>query len=319
MEVNVDIKTVQEQVKFLKESLHSVNILYKELGNKFQDMQLWNDAKSQEAKAIVASCGKDIQKMGKSIDQVIVNLEKILKPLISYENTNLYTSNNSQSVDGSISTSNNNNSKEYVMMKESLNSNGVEYNSIKPFAGERTEDDIIRRISGGDMTAGSCSSLAFAYAGNIAGYDVLDFRGGASRDYFSKRSSIELLTMMPGVNATIINGRNDIESVNQLLNNTIRGRTYYLATGQHAAVVRREGEHFEYLELQHPSHGNGWHILDNSTLEHRFRACTMRSSIVSSYLIDINSLANNREFLNILGYINTAETEQRRGVRGNVR
>lgn len=91
MEVNVDIKTVQNQVKLLKESLHSVNILYKELGNKFKDMQSWNDAKSQEAKAIVVSCGKDIQKMGKSIDQAIVNLEKILKPLIEYENTNLYS------------------------------------------------------------------------------------------------------------------------------------------------------------------------------------------------------------------------------------
>lgn len=319
MEVNVDIKTVQEQVKFLKESLHSVNILYKELGNKFRDMQSWNDAKSQEAKAIVDSCGKDIQMMGKSMEQTIVNLEKLLKPLIAYENINLYTSNNSSIADGSISTSDNNSSKEYVMMKEALNSIGVEYHSIKPFVGERTDDDIIRRISGGDMTAGSCSSLALAYAGNIAGYDVLDFRDGASRDYFSSRSSIELLTKIPGVNATVFNGRNDIETANQLLDNTITGRTYYFATGQHAAVVRRDGEHFEYLELQHPSNGNGWHILDNSTLKNRFRACAMRLSTVSSYLIDINSLANNKEFLNILGYINTAENEQRRGVRGNVR
>lgn len=92
MEVNVDIKNIQVQVKVLKESLHRVNNLYKELGSNFQDMQSWNDAKSQEAKAIVASCGKDIQKMGKSINQAIVNLEKILKPLIEYENTNLYSS-----------------------------------------------------------------------------------------------------------------------------------------------------------------------------------------------------------------------------------
>lgn len=91
MEVNVDIKNIQAQVKVLKESLHSVNILYKELGSKFQDMRSWNDAKSQEAKAIAASCIKDIQKMGKAINQAIVNLEKILKPLIEYENTNLYS------------------------------------------------------------------------------------------------------------------------------------------------------------------------------------------------------------------------------------
>lgn len=97
MEVNVDIKNIQAQVKVLKESLHRVNNLYKELGNNFQDMQSWNDAKSQEAKAIVASCGKDIQKMGKSINQAIVNLEKILKPLIEYENTNLYSAGASNS------------------------------------------------------------------------------------------------------------------------------------------------------------------------------------------------------------------------------
>ena len=100
MEVNVDIKNVQAQVKVLKESLHRVNNLYKELGSNFQDMQSWNDAKSKEAKAIVASCGKDIQKMGKSINQAIVNLEKILKPLIEYENTNLTSSYNSEGVFG---------------------------------------------------------------------------------------------------------------------------------------------------------------------------------------------------------------------------
>lgn len=97
MEVNVDIKNVQAQVKVLKESLHRVNNLYKELGSNFQDMQSWNDAKSQEAKAIVASCGKDIQKMGKSINQAIVSLEKILKPLVEYENTNLYSAGASNS------------------------------------------------------------------------------------------------------------------------------------------------------------------------------------------------------------------------------
>lgn len=97
MEVNVDIKNVQAQVKVLKESLHRVNNLYKELGSNFQDMQSWNDAKSQEAKAIVASCGKDIQKMRKSINQAIVSLEKILKPLVEYENTNLYSAGASNS------------------------------------------------------------------------------------------------------------------------------------------------------------------------------------------------------------------------------
>lgn len=90
MEVNVDVKLVQGQIKLLKNSLHNLNVLYKELGNGFQDMQSWNDAKSQEAKGIVASCGKDIQKMGKAMNEAIKGLEKILQPLLEYENTNLY-------------------------------------------------------------------------------------------------------------------------------------------------------------------------------------------------------------------------------------
>ena len=46
------------------------------------------------------------------------------------------------------------------------------------------EADIINRVGGGDLTKGSCSSLAFMYAGNKAGLDVLDFRDGNSRSVF---------------------------------------------------------------------------------------------------------------------------------------
>ena len=212
-----------------------------------------------------------------------------------------------------------NGSNTYTNIVDSLNTSSVEYKEIQPYRGERTEADIIKRVSGGDMTAGSCSSLALAYAGNKAGYDVLDFRDGASRDFFSSRSSIEQVASLPGVNSTILNGRNDIATANQLLNMMVPGKEYYLATGQHASIVRKNGDYFEYLELQHPSYGNGWHDLDDYILEHRFGARSLHMATYSNYLIEVDSLSNNREFLSVLGYINTAESDQRKGGAGNVR
>lgn len=60
---------------------------------------------------------------------------------------------------------------------------GAEYVDVKKHEVQPTQDEIIKRVGGGDMTAGSCSSLAFAFAGNMCGYDVLDFRGGKSLDF----------------------------------------------------------------------------------------------------------------------------------------
>ncbi|WP_288843389.1 hypothetical protein [uncultured Megasphaera sp.] len=39
---------------------------------------------------------------------------------------------------------------------------------------ETCTEEIVKRLGGGDNTAGSCSSLALAYIGNRGGFDVLD-------------------------------------------------------------------------------------------------------------------------------------------------
>ena len=210
-------------------------------------------------------------------------------------------------------------SENYTSMIDSLSASQVDYRPVEQFAGARSQDEIVQRLSGGDLTEGSCSSLALAYAGNKGGYDVLDFRDGDSRDFFSSRSSIEEVASLPGVNSTILNGRNDIETANQLLDMMSPGKEYYLATGQHASVVRRTNNGYQYLELQHPSNGNGWHDLNDSILTTRFGCRSMHISSYSNYLIDIDSLANNREFLSILGYINTADYNQHKGGAGYVR
>ena len=210
-------------------------------------------------------------------------------------------------------------SSSYQYAVNTLNNSNVSYNPIKPYQEEVASEDIINDLSGGDLTAGSCSSLALAYAGNRGGYRVLDFRDGASRDYFSSRSSIQRITELPDVRSSILNGTDDIASTNQLLNFMVPGNEYYLATGAHASIVRRTEQGYEYLELQHPSNGNGWHTLNNDILSARFGCRTNRPVPNSNFLIDVNSLSGNQEFLSILGYINTAESEQRKGGTGNVR
>lgn len=210
-------------------------------------------------------------------------------------------------------------SREYTEIVDALDNMNVEYRPIAEADTNRTEQDIIDRISGGDETEGSCSSLALAYAGNKGGYDVLDYRDGNSREYFATRSSIEDIAHIPGVESFVLNGTNDFESVSQLLSGVKDGEEYYLASGQHAAIIRHNNNQFEYLELQHQSDGNGWHSLNNDILKCRFGCESDRLIPSKSYMMNVSSLSKNNEFKNILGYINTAEQDQMKGTKGYVR
>ena len=210
-------------------------------------------------------------------------------------------------------------SKQYGYIVDKLSMANVKYRPIKKYSASRSSQEIVGRLGGGDLTGGSCSSLALAYAGNIAGYDVLDFRDGESREFFSSRKTIQEIATLPNVISSIDYGKNDIESAKALLRKAVLGKEYYLAIGQHAAIVRRNVDRFEYLELQHPSSGNGWHTLDANILIARFKCRKERLQEISNYLIDIDSLSNNKEFLHVLGFINTASVEQRKGCRGNVK
>ncbi len=196
--------------------------------------------------------------------------------------------------------------------------NCVEHRPIVPASSVRSEQQIISNISGGDMTDGSCSSLALAYAGNKAGYVVHDFRGGRSCDVFSLRSSIEQIAKMNGVNSTILRGTHDTKCIDQLMSIMEPGKEYYMASGSHAAVVRLNNNGLcQYLELQSgiPS-ANGWHPLTLEAMYNRFKCIDNRSTEFSNYLIELSSLQSNAEFLNLLGYINTDENSQTKGSAG---
>lgn len=68
--------------------------------------------------------------------------------------------------------------KMFTDQEDVLRKNKVEFNQVKPHTTAVSDDDIIARVGGGDLTAGSCASVGLAFAANKAGYDVRDFRGG---------------------------------------------------------------------------------------------------------------------------------------------
>lgn len=62
-----------------------------------------------------------------------------------------------------------------------------------------TSDEIIKTLSGGDLTGGSCASLGLAYIGQKQGWNVLDFRGGESQSFFSNTYNLKSLFETKGI------------------------------------------------------------------------------------------------------------------------
>lgn len=197
----------------------------------------------------------------------------------------------------------------------------VDYLEVKlldePLAGE----EIVKKLAGGDLTSGSCSSLAFSYCGNRAGLDVTDFRGGYSQSFFSRTGNIKEIVKSAG--GTIVENPSDFTNAKQLLAKVEAGKEYYFTCGQHAAMVRKVENGYEYLELQ-SSISNGWKPLDDKVLRSRFGA--KRSHSVHGYkyngsdcMIEVSQLAKDKDFKKMLGYINTDAAKQKKGIRGRVK
>ncbi len=204
---------------------------------------------------------------------------------------------------------------------EKLKQQGVNYLEAKDLKKSLSEAEIIERIGGGDLTAGSCSSLAFAYAGNVCGFDVLDFRDGASRRMFSRTSTIMDIAEQAG--GVVVKHTNDFTKAKQLLQTVETGKQYYFTCGKHAAIVRKNENGFEYLELQ-SRYDNGFKPLSDAVLKRRFGAQKSHTSYGSSYetsecIIDIELLRGSSDFKKLLGYINTLEQAQRKGKGGSIK
>ncbi len=204
-----------------------------------------------------------------------------------------------------------------------LEKNKIEYNSVQMLNNNITEEEIIQKISGGDETRGSCSSLALTYIGNKNGLNVLDFRGGESLRFFSTPQNILKMCDELNIQYKMELNYNDNLGAMNLLNKVEEGNEYYLSTGAHATIVRKLNGKLQYLELQDKT-DNGFKQFTSQTLKKRF-GCKQTHTIqgmkckARSILIDLDEFENKEDFKEILGYINTLEDKQLKGANGSAR
>lgn len=203
------------------------------------------------------------------------------------------------------------------IITEKLEKAGVKRVPVSKYDTIPSMQNIIDKVSGGDETGGSCLSAAYTYCAQRNGLDALDFRGGKSREIFSHLSE----DMAKLFNGTITRGFNELEVALEALKGIEKNQEYVLAAGRHAAVVKKTGKYYQYLELQNPDlHYNRWCPLDQSSLKSRF-SCDPNDNedgiIVS--LVSRNSLKDNKDFESILEYINTNEKKQKKGSHGSIK
>ena len=204
---------------------------------------------------------------------------------------------------------------------DDLKTKGVEYKAVKERTTVMSEAEIIQAIGGGDRTSGSCVSVGLAYVGQSNGLDVYDYRGGKSQDFFSDKYRAVRIFDLPNVTKITETARSEITAGNKLLKRVEEGKQYFFTAGQHAAIVTKQDGVLKYLELQHPD-TNGWRDFNGNPrydLSHRFGARQGRGINETAYMFDVKDMAGSDEFKELLGYINTAESEQKKGAGGGIK
>ena len=86
-----------------------------------------------------------------------------------------------------------------VELIDKLKGFNVEHNPVQLLKENLSFEKIVNKLAGGDMTGGSCVSLALSYIGNRSGLDVTDYRGGESCKFFSYVSNIRKLFSASGI------------------------------------------------------------------------------------------------------------------------
>ncbi|MDD7599390.1 MAG: hypothetical protein SPJ69_00195 [Campylobacter sp.] len=197
-----------------------------------------------------------------------------------------------------------------------------------------SEDEIIKKISGGDLTQGSCASVALAYLANKAGLDVRDFRGGASREIIAHGCRSILINSGAKIyyDSSTADAQKTFTKVAEVLRSG-KSKEVYLAYASHATIIRyvpnRSGGVFDYLELQSEKK-NGWVQINSlEQIEHRFGAkikqevisdkTKIKKEIKGAIIADADNLANNKDIRAIIGYLNTKDGDELKGEKGNIK
>lgn len=195
---------------------------------------------------------------------------------------------------------------------------GVEYNPVKNNEFPLSEQEIIDVLAGGDRTKGSCASLGMAYIGQKQGWDVRDFRGGVSHDYFGNMINQYGFSKTKGLKVLKASGKSAMTVGNKLLKQCEEGKQYYLCVGNHASIVRKKDGNLQYLELQSKPQ-RGWTDFGTNpknTLRFRFGCRTETDGGTSStyhFMIDLDeSKFDNDDFRSLLGYLNTDKGKEKK-------
>lgn len=195
------------------------------------------------------------------------------------------------------------------------NTEKIDYREVKDLPKALETQEIIDRLGGGDNTDGSCSSLAFAWAANRGGMDVLDFRDGSSRKFFSNGYNIRTIVKSVGGMVEYGVSNRGVSGI-EMMRKTEIGKEYYLAIGRHAAIVRQVSKgKYQYLELQ-TRYDNGWHDLNAEKFAWRFSA---RGRQWSAEMVEVSKLHSEPSFRKVVGYINTAADKQNKGASGTIK
>lgn len=129
-----------------------------------------------------------------------------------------------------------------------------------------------------------------------------------------------------GVKALKADGKCSLTVGNRLLKQVETGKEYYLCVGRHASIVRKtEDGTLQYLELQ-SARNSGWTDFNGNpknTLHYRF-GCTSTSDYGTSstydFMLDLEeSDFSTDDFKSLLGYINTSDSEQKKGKYGTIK
>ena len=214
-------------------------------------------------------------------------------------------------------------SKECQDIVDTLKQQGVEYIQVEKHTKSLTEHEIISVLAGGDNTSGSCSSVGIAYIGQKHGLNVLDFRGGKSMEYFAKKTTkLNMFKALGAAPAEESSAKSNLTNGKRILAKMVKGKEYYLSVGRHAAIVRLNDDGKpQYLELQSATR-SGWQDFADDvryTLKWRFGCSSSGSYFNAAYLTDIDQFQTNEDLTTLLGYINTIESEQRKGKHGTIK
>jgi hypothetical protein len=172
------------------------------------------------------------------------------------------------------------------------------------------------------------------------GLDVTDYRGGDSQELFSDKQVNERMFALSEASMKSYVVQKEASETAEIISGLDKDKKYILAVGRHMAVIRNTDDGVQYLELQSAKE-NGWKNFKTDdrtvagTLQSRFgcknttdKQARMIRNEEGKYekvngkqvrIYDISTMKPTEEYKEMLGYINTTSSEQKKGEKGSAK